>query len=152
MPLALALAEAAWLRGDIEACQRALQILPATASACDNPWEAGEIAAWHARAGLPLARPPQAASLWLDELDGRWREAAEAWRALGAPYEAALALLQAPPSADPAEAWREALQALDALGAAPATACCRALARRHGVTLPAARRGLMARRASIRIS
>lgn len=48
------------------------------------------------------------------EATGRWREAAEAWRAHGCPFETARALMQGDESAQ-----REALAALEALGARP---------------------------------
>jgi DNA-binding NarL/FixJ family response regulator len=51
-------------------------------------------------------------------MEGEWRGAAEAWRALGCPYEAALALADA----DDEGTLRDALDALQRLNAAPAAA------------------------------
>ncbi|HEY2683174.1 MAG TPA: AAA family ATPase [Steroidobacteraceae bacterium] len=58
---------------------------------------------------------------------GQWQEAAEAWRALGHPYEQALALGEGNEAAQ-----REALDILDRLGAAPAAAKLRREMRARG--------------------
>ena len=77
---------------------------------------------------------------------GQARAAAQAWRALGAPNEAALALLQVPrldPQADPLPALTEALHLFEQLGANPGIARTRGLARELGLQskLPGPRRG-----------
>jgi DNA-binding CsgD family transcriptional regulator len=61
-------------------------------------------------------------------LDGRWREAADAWRDLGCPYEQAIAL-----SMGDEPAQREALSLFDRLGAAPAAQKLRRAMREGGM-------------------
>ncbi|HVY89438.1 MAG TPA: AAA family ATPase [Hyphomonadaceae bacterium] len=63
-----------------------------------------------------------------DQCQGRWREAAKAWRAMGCPYEEAIAL-----SGGDEEGQREALAIFDRLGAAPAAAKLRRQMRAAGV-------------------
>jgi DNA-binding CsgD family transcriptional regulator len=62
--------------------------------------------------------------------DGRWQEAAEAWRRADCPYEQALAGAQ---SSDPADLLA-ALKTLDALGAEPLARRVRLRLRKLGVT------------------
>jgi DNA-binding CsgD family transcriptional regulator len=54
---------------------------------------AGELALWGARLGVALEVPAAAPEPVMLELAGEWRSAAEAWRELEAPYEAALAAM-----------------------------------------------------------
>src|SRR4029453_6838963 len=51
---------------------------------------------------------------------GRWSEAASRWRALGCPYDRALALIEGD-----APAMRESLRILESLGASATVARCR---------------------------
>jgi DNA-binding CsgD family transcriptional regulator len=60
----------------------------------------------------------RAADPWRLQMEGRWREAAEAWQALECPYEAARALLEA----NDVTAVGEAHVIFDRLGARPAAA------------------------------
>jgi DNA-binding CsgD family transcriptional regulator len=56
------------------------------------PWPPAELTLWRHRTGLEIVRPrPLPVPIEL-ELDGRHRAAAAAWRTLGCPYEAAVAL------------------------------------------------------------
>jgi DNA-binding CsgD family transcriptional regulator len=105
--------EAAWLRGEPSmAAELARQAEPGAA----GPWLQGRLRAWQRRSGEPSSVPvPEEATPFALEASGRWREAHDAWQALGCPYEAALALL----GGDEA-ALREALDALVLLGARPA--------------------------------
>jgi DNA-binding CsgD family transcriptional regulator/tetratricopeptide (TPR) repeat protein len=121
-PVAAARAEAAWLRGD------AAGVAAATDDALPEALErhasglAGELLAWRLRAGLvvdtvPARVPPPYAA----QLAGDWAGAAETWRRLESPYEAALALADAESEAP----LREALTELRRLGAAPVEASVR---------------------------
>jgi len=115
--LRAALAEAAWLAGDLAAGRAA------AADALGSPFAAqlvrpyGDALLWAARCGgaLPDARPAGLAEPVLLELDGDWRGAIRGWQALDAPYEAALAAL---PGDE--RAARDAMAALRRLGAAGA--------------------------------
>jgi DNA-binding NarL/FixJ family response regulator len=90
----------------------------------------GEVAYWRWRAGLDdglavgLAAKPYALSL-----AGDWTGAADSWRAIGCPYEAALALADA----DDEAVLRQAFEELQALGARPAAALVARRLRERGV-------------------
>jgi DNA-binding CsgD family transcriptional regulator len=117
----LARAELAWLAGDESAGRAESEAGLCLDSARRVPWIAGDLAVWGARCGsAPPTDPPLAAPFAL-ELAGSWREAADAWRTLGCPYNAALAAL---PGDDAAA--REAAASLEQIGA---TAAARAFAR-----------------------
>ncbi|GAA4802146.1 AAA family ATPase [Actinomycetospora chlora] len=93
----------------------------------------GEIARWLRRVGEPVAVPAGCPEEWAAGLRGRWRDAADAFERLGAPYERALELAE---SGDLA-ATAEALEVLDRLGAAPAAAWARRRLRALGArTVP----------------
>ena len=148
-----ALAELAWLDGDLATVrEHALAGLRAP-HAEQFVRSAGDLALWAARVGVevPAARAddevaerraaavePGAPTPLLPapvrlELAGDWRGAIAAWRELQAPYEAALAAL---PGDD--RAAREAVAALHRLGA---TAAARAFARDRAEQGAAALRG-----------
>ena len=126
---AAACAEAAWLRGDARAVQRVAAPALDHALAIGDPWRAGELAAWLARAGHAPAAPASAlAAPYALEVSGRLREAAQAWAQLGCPYERVLALA----SGDEAD-LRHALEGSEALGAAPVAELIRRRLRARGV-------------------
>ena len=117
---ALARAEAAWLEGDAQAVDLATAPVLDLAEARHAPWIAAGLMSWRQRAGLDTAThiasvlpPPFAA-----QAQGDGVLAADLWRQLDCPYEAALALAD---SDDPG-AWRRALVELQRLGARPAAA------------------------------
>jgi DNA-binding CsgD family transcriptional regulator len=118
-PVAAARAELAWLAGDAGAAAAATDLAWDAAVRVGEPWFLGELAAWRARAGVPV--PEEARALALEpyalELAGELAAAADRWEALGCAYEAALARARAGDDAGFTE--------LDALGA-------RAVARRLG--------------------
>lgn len=129
-------AEAAWLRGDDA---EAVALARAGLAQAHSPWLVGRLRRWLRLAGgaasadapAPVADLP--APFALAEA-GDWRGAAAAWRALGCPYEAALAALDGD---EPA--LREALAALQALGARPAAELARR--RLHALGVRAVARG-----------
>jgi DNA-binding CsgD family transcriptional regulator len=120
---AAALAEAAWLDGERDAGLAAI----AEAGPLSGPFRAGELAVWRWRCGgtAPDADPLPLA--FAHEVAGRARAAATAWRALGSPYEEALALM----SGD-AEDLRRAVTLLDGLGARAAARIARRRLRELG--------------------
>ncbi len=146
-PVVTAMAEDAWLRGEPAACLAALRHLDGQAGAGVNAWEAGEVAAWRARAGeAAQGASRHAAQPWRLELQGDPEAAAQAWLALGAPNEAALALLQAAHACPRASAGRlltQALEILERIDARLAAARARALSRQWGIhrELPNRKRG-----------
>jgi DNA-binding CsgD family transcriptional regulator len=93
-PVAAARAEVAWLAG------KADRIPALTADAFDaalqlkNREKIGALARWRRRAGLAEVAPAELSRPEALELAGEWHAAAEAWRRLGRPYDAALALLE----------------------------------------------------------
>jgi len=127
-PVRCARAEAAWLRGDLAAAADEARDALVQAQRHAHPWYAGELAVWRRRAGISEPAPTPCAPPHALQLQGRWREAAQAWAALGAPYEQALAL------ADGDDAARlEALERLDELGAQAAAERLRKTLRAAGV-------------------
>jgi DNA-binding CsgD family transcriptional regulator/tetratricopeptide (TPR) repeat protein len=123
-PLAAGRAEAAWLAGRAADIRALVEPLYEQALELDLRWAIGELGSWLVRAQA-LDRLPA-------ELDVPyalpWREAAEAWRRIGCPYEQAEAL------ADGDEpALRESLAILVRLGAEPAADRVRAAMRRAGL-------------------
>jgi DNA-binding CsgD family transcriptional regulator/tetratricopeptide (TPR) repeat protein len=135
---AAALAEAAWLTGDHATAGLVTEAALALALDRRDPWAIGELAYWRWRAGFRdelsetlIAQP------YRHSIDGDWRAAAELWRKLGCPYEAALALADA----DDEAALRRAYDELRALGAQPAAAIvARRLRERGARGLPRAPR------------
>jgi DNA-binding CsgD family transcriptional regulator/tetratricopeptide (TPR) repeat protein len=117
-PVAAARAEAAWLEGDREGVREATEDALRLALERKSLRLIGELAAWRRRAGLEGEIPPDAPEPYALQLTGDWTQAAERWRKLGCPYEAALAL----GDADDVESLRCALEELRGLGAGPAAA------------------------------
>jgi DNA-binding CsgD family transcriptional regulator/tetratricopeptide (TPR) repeat protein len=128
-PVAIARAEALWHEGRLSEIDDETAATFRLALDCRAPWVAGELAIWRRRAGLDddlgdgTVAEPFALSL-----AGDWAGAAECWRELGCPYEAALALADS----DDEEALRQSLDELGALGARPASAIVTRQLRRRG--------------------
>ena len=125
-PVAVARAEAAWLEGDPAAARAvvgdALDLAERIAGQA-WPWLAGELAFWLWRLGgpdrLPTGGLPDGvAEPFVLQMAGAWDAAAERWRALGCPYEAAGALADS----DQEPQLRTALTELERLGARPLAA------------------------------
>ena len=117
-PAAAACAEAAWLENDRAAAAETTSFALELAVRCDAPWVFGELACWRRRAGIRETIPPSPATPFALQLAGNWKRAAELWKEIGCPYEAALALADA----DEEEPLRQALKELQTLGALPAAA------------------------------
>ena len=127
VPLALGLAEAAWLRGDHEG---SAAVVSAALRACADltPWDRGELACWMHRSGrdaraLSDAAMAQACQL---ELNGDLVGAAQAWEQRGLPRHQAYALMLMDPRQHP-DALAQAIGLFDRMGAA----ACADHARRH---------------------
>ena len=127
-PVAAARAEHAWLHGDdIRAAEEAAGTFELAVQAA-HPWFAGELAFWLRLAGAPVRTPAVMAEPHRLLLAGDWQAAADAWQALGWPYERALALA----CGDQDEALLEALALLDGLGARLTAQRLRRQLRRRG--------------------
>jgi DNA-binding CsgD family transcriptional regulator/tetratricopeptide (TPR) repeat protein len=127
--LAVVRAESAWLAGDRESVLREVQPAYELARRQRDPRMIGELAAWLWRVGSLGQRPTDIAEPYAREISGDWQGAAQAWKALGCPYEHATLL-----------AWhgteseqRDALAILDQLGAAPAAQALRKQMRMQGM-------------------
>ncbi len=94
-PLWAARAETAWLRGDDAAARATAQTALAAAPAGADPWLVGHLHRWlHLSGGPPASTPVvEHETPYQLEISGDWRAAAEAWTALGCPYDTAVAQL-----------------------------------------------------------
>ena len=98
------------------------------AAAKRHPWLLGELAFWRHRAGALTTAPPGSAAPFALQTAARWSDAADAWRAIGCPYEEARALADGDEAAQ-----RAALAILDKLGAKPLAERIRRRMRQAGV-------------------
>jgi len=114
-PVRAARAEAAWLRGDLPAVAEEARSALTLATRHRHPWFAGELACWMQRAGALDTAPSVCAEPHALQMRGCWREAAQAWAALGCPYEQACALGEGD-----TPARLDALARFERLGARPA--------------------------------
>jgi DNA-binding CsgD family transcriptional regulator len=118
-PVAVAVAEAAWLRGDTRAAYDATEAVLARAKEVGAWHEVARLQAWRKRAGVQ--EPPDARAVdgpFGLELRGEYEAAAAAWTELGRPYEAALALADTGTE----DALRRSHEQLTELGARAAAA------------------------------
>ena len=128
-PVAAALAEVAWLDGDLDAVRAAAARGLSLAADCRSPWHIGELVLWQARGGVDGPIRHEIADPYRLELAGDWRGAAELWADLGCPYESALARSYANDEGE----LRRSLEQLDELGASKASAVVARRLRERGV-------------------
>lgn len=128
-PVAIAGAELAWLRSDPDRITPPILDTYRLAVAARQPWTVDEFAFWMWRAGADVESPAGSETPFAKQMSGDWREAADAWQAIGCPYERAVALME---SEEPQDLL-EALDILDGLGAGPAAGKLRTRLRRRGV-------------------
>jgi ATP/maltotriose-dependent transcriptional regulator MalT len=144
VPALLTLVECAWLDDKSRAAVEHLDRLAEVGAAQMHRWNIGEAAVWGRRVGFEL--PPdfdvRLPDVFVAELGGEHEAAANAWTALGAPYSAALALLQGG-SECTAETVARAIKLLDPIEARPAATKARTIARTLGFArqMPRSRRG-----------
>jgi DNA-binding CsgD family transcriptional regulator/tetratricopeptide (TPR) repeat protein len=119
-PVRAARAEAAYMRGDLRAAIDESRPALLLAASRDDAWLGGELAYWMHRSGAPDIPPAPCAEPFELQIAGRFREAANAWAALGCPYEQARALAEGD-----AQAQVEALELFERLGARPAASALR---------------------------
>jgi DNA-binding CsgD family transcriptional regulator len=119
-PVALARAELAWLRGDIDRARAEVEPAYAMAASHGSAWNRAELGCWLWRCGA-LRGASGAIDDWpapiAATVTGEWARAAREWERLGCPYEQALALADGDD-----DACTRALDILDRLGAQPAAA------------------------------
>jgi DNA-binding SARP family transcriptional activator/tetratricopeptide (TPR) repeat protein len=115
VPARLARAEAHWLQDEPDAARHEAELAAGACLGLDC-WHRGAVATWLRRTGSPRSVPGDTAKPYRLLLDGGPAQAAQAWTGLGCPYDAAMALADAPDQA----ALREALGILTSLGARPA--------------------------------
>lgn len=115
-PVATARAEAAWLGGRHESVATETEFALDLALRGGVGWVSGELTLWRRRAGLEEPTPPEPAPPYALALAGASAGAAAWWEAAGCPYDAALALADAP---DPTSLQRAHEQLVE-LGARPA--------------------------------
>jgi DNA-binding CsgD family transcriptional regulator len=128
-PTVCARAEAAFARGDTPALLAEVQRALPLARAKGHPWFVGELSWWLWRVGaLDEAVPAGCAEPYALQMAGRWREAADAWQALGCPFERARALAEGDEAAQ-----REALAVYEGLSARPAAEALRQRLHEAGV-------------------
>ena len=129
-PVAIARAEAAWLRGDLEVCLAEARVGYdlAVAQQDRDKWRLGELSLWMWRAGSLTSAPEALAEPFARQIAGDWQGAATLWSQMGCPYEQALALLDGDTCAQ-----LDALALFEQLGAQPAMALVRQRLRQQGV-------------------
>jgi DNA-binding CsgD family transcriptional regulator/tetratricopeptide (TPR) repeat protein len=110
----VALAEALWLRGDVDGARAHLTVARGWLTPLES-WEAAPVRAWEHRLGVAGDDVP-ALEPFAVEVEGPPRRAAATWDEHGMPYHAALALGDSDDEAD----LREAVSRLDGLGAVAA--------------------------------
>ncbi|WP_405623438.1 ATP-binding protein [Streptomyces sp. NBC_01396] len=128
-PVAAALAEAAWLRGDLDAVVEAVAPFHAQARDLAVVPHRAELGYWLTKAGHPPFPADDSGHPYALQARGQWRRAAALWHTAGCPYEYAVALAESPEPADKLTA----LARLDALGAEPPAHLLRTELRRLGV-------------------
>jgi len=126
----IARVEAAWLAGDHRAAVERARLPLERAAARGAERYRGELLRYLARCGQPVRAFAGCPAEFALGISGDWRGAADAWAALGAPYERAM---EQAGSGRPPELL-EALAALDRLGATAAGDLVRRQLRRQGVT------------------
>jgi ATP/maltotriose-dependent transcriptional regulator MalT len=127
-PVAAARAEWRWLQGDCEGCCDEAAVGFPLAFAANRPWYWGEVAIWLWRGGRTTEAPERTPAPYALQMAGDWQAAADAWEALGCPYEQALALMDGDEAAQ-----RNALAIFERLGARPAADIVRQRLRSAGV-------------------
>jgi DNA-binding CsgD family transcriptional regulator len=115
IPVADARAECAWLAGDTRGVLKEVRSALESAWRDHNHWRVSALAFWSWRAGAPVECPLTIAAPFQLQMSGDSLGSAQAWAALGCPYEQAFALADSP---DPA-LRKQALEIFDRLGARP---------------------------------
>jgi len=131
--IAIIVAESAWLESSvptpaIDEARSLLREVYTLAEERHSRWAAEDSALWLYMLGESVAGTARFPTPFREHCEGRWHEAAAGWRALGRPYEEAMAL-----NGGDDAAQRQALEIFDRLGAVPAAARLRRQMRASGV-------------------
>jgi len=144
VPALFSLVEAAWLNNRPNAAAEYLHRLVNVGATQMHPWNIGEAAVWAKRIGLEL---PEQFNVQLPapcaaEIDGDFEGAASTWESLGAPYTAALCLMQKGEETT-APIIAHAIKLLEPIEARAAATKARKIARDLGLAkqMPRSRRG-----------
>ena len=133
----LARAEARWLESDLAGARHEAELADDACADVTDRWLNGEVAVWLRRTGSPRTSQRELAEPYRLQLTGNHRGASELFDALGCPYDAALALLDAPDEL----ALRRALDICNALGAVATARIIRQKMRSRGIrSVPAGQR------------
>lgn len=127
-PVASALAESAWIRGELEELLDQARFVLKMGEGRADPWQRGEFVFWVWRATGNIETLKDIAAPYALQMSGDWLAAARAWKEIGCPYEEATALADGDESAKLA-----ALEIFERLGAGPATERLRHTLRAKGV-------------------
>jgi DNA-binding CsgD family transcriptional regulator/tetratricopeptide (TPR) repeat protein len=127
---AAARAEAVWCAGQPARIPELIGDTLPMATQVGDPWLIGEIGFWLWRAGTLHTVPAHAAEPYALHIDGQPLAAAQAWDAIGCPYEAAMARAD---TDEPAQ-LRAALATFYRLGARPAANRLARRMRQMGIT------------------
>ena len=130
-PVAIALAEHAWIAGDADLPVSQLKEVMGAELDKGFQWSPGLMAFWLWKLGELSGTPEVIAEPYRLVIEGRSAEAAAIWEAKGVPYERALALMHG----DHAEQL-EALEIFEELGATAVAAKLRKSLRDDGVAVP----------------
>ncbi|GAA4922957.1 LuxR family transcriptional regulator [Actinomycetospora succinea] len=117
VPALLALVEHCWVHDRPDRAAAVLVELTERTAGPGPARQRAEVVRWRRRFGEATQPPAGCPEPFASGVRGEWRAAAQGWAALGAPYEQALDLLDAPDE----ETVRDAFALLDGLGARPAT-------------------------------
>jgi DNA-binding CsgD family transcriptional regulator/tetratricopeptide (TPR) repeat protein len=121
-------AERAWLAGDEARVSSEAAAAYQLAGQKQHAWFLGEMAYWLWRVGEIDSAPAGAAEPYVLQIGGRWREAANTWKALGCPYEEGRAMIDGD-----SDAQHAALEIFERLGARPIADWLRTKMRKDGL-------------------
>ncbi len=128
-------AEAAWLEGDDSRAREEVDSFFREAGAGRDVLEA-DVLLWGHRAGRAVTEGKKLQQPYALEVAGRAKKAADAWLAIGCPYDAALAL----GGAQEEGSLRHAVELLDEMGAEAAKARIAQRLRQRGASVPRGKR------------
>lgn len=127
-PIAVARAEAAWLRGETCLNDPWVRHTYEMAEALGDRRELGELGFWLWKLGAGQGKYRDSDDPYAMQWEGAWQAAADAWRILACPYMRAMALW------DGEEACKlDALAIFEAMGACATVKLCRAQLRQAGI-------------------
>ncbi len=128
MPTCRALAEAYWLRGDMDQARRVVREGLTHRVQADDPWLSGQLMAWAFRLDLEVENAGPIAAIYQLEMNGDAELAAQQWASLGAPFEQAVCLMRCGDAG-----LRQAAELFTKHGAHQGLTLIRALGRKNGI-------------------